>query len=172
MTDLPDFDDYCQQEELAEQSQDMDSLEGRRAAVRHFVREYQQLSVDKPYNKDPEDLPEMYDDHRTQGQVGYAAKAIDEGVIPSSLDRRGSGGPKPLSFYGLKCHCEEWQRSLDLDREGLEDRLQELDSMSNPYSSRRYSDGSGGQWRAWHGSCVSAVKWLLGEHTEQQEGDS
>jgi hypothetical protein len=153
----------------AELEWDMDSLEGRRAAVRHFVREHEQLAVDRPWDVDEEDLPEMYDDHRTQAEVDLTARYIDAGVIPETLDRRDSRGPKDLSFYGIKCHIEEWHRTLDLDREGLEERLQEIEEMSNPHADSRYSDGSSGQWRAWNRSLKGAILWLLGEHKEQQE---
>lgn len=148
---------------------DMDSLEGRKEAVRHFVREHDQLSIPVSDRDRPDELPEMYDDHRTQAEVDLTCRYIDAGVLPQTLDRRDSRGPVDLSFYGIKCHIEEWQRVLDLDREGLEERLEEIRGMDNPYKNHRYSDGSSGQWRAWNNSIKGAVLWLLGEHKEQQD---
>ena len=158
----------------AELDWEMDSLEGRKAAVRHYTREHSQMSDHAP------DGTEMYDEHRTQAEVDLTLRYAAAGVIPESLaPGEESTGPHPVNFYGVKSYVGEWQKTLDrlqgADREDweqiLQERLEELQTARENKRKPSYRDGSYNQFLTYNRYFQGAVHWLLGDHPEQEETD-
>lgn len=141
-------------QQLAED--DRDTLESRQAKIRAFVDAHDEATEDEEGGQ--------YDDYRTEAQVELVLNACEKGLIPDLT----SNGPHPVNFYGVKCHIEEWRRSLDKTQEELEERHQDLVTKKNPYASS--TDGSSGQWATWRRYCLSALEWLMGTHDSQGGG--
>ncbi len=138
----------------------------RTAAVQEFLKEYRDAHIEKTWEYDDAELPEMYDDHRTQAEINVVQAAAERGAIPSRLST--PDGVKPIATYAVQIHTNEWDRMIDSDETELRERLAELRGQQNPHANDTYSDGSKGQWDAWHRYCTRAVEWLLGEHPEQE----
>ena len=141
----------------------------RTAAVRDFLEEYRDAHIEKTWEYDEEELPEMYDDHHTQAEIKVVQAAAEREAIPSRLST--PDGVKPIATYAVQIHTNEWERVIDSSKAELEDRLAELQAKDNPHANDTYSDGSKGQWDAWNRYCIRAVEWLLGQHPEQMETD-
>jgi hypothetical protein len=118
-----------------------------------------------------EDNSEMYDNHRTQAEVDIVIQAAKDGIIPSVLDTRDSTGPKDVSFYAVKGYVQTWQKCTEMNETELREKLASLQQAREDKRKPKYRDGSYNQFLAWNTSCQNAIRWLLGEHEQQNAAD-
>ena len=155
-------------EDLADHYQTAETPGQRQLLMDRWLELYQDAHIDQPYEWDEEDLPEMFDEYRTQAEMDLVVASMEHGVIPEHL----SDGPKPYNTYFITCFISELDDSLSLDEEGLQERLEHLRELKNPHrGSRGLSDGSKGQWAAWNGYSQEAITWILGTHPQLLEED-
>lgn len=150
------------------------ATEEERAAIEGASRQRQAIEFGQAYQEagldDLHDIPEdveMYDDYRTQEQYDLATAAIEEGLIPDLTKSTGA-----LHWYRLKAYTQTWCNCEGLDEGGLREKIESLQQARENKRKPSYRDGSYNQFLAWNSSCQAAVKWLLGEHSEQQEDDA